>query len=175
MTEPITPVVPENPEPTAPPVVPPVAPPPAAEKDWQAEAEKWKQFSRQNEDRAKANAEAAKALKVIQDRDLSELDRAKAQIEELQERAVAAERSKLRSDVALAKGLPADVVSALTGNTTEELTAAADALLKWRGSAAPATPTAPRPDPSQGAQPVSQATADEAEWQQYKSLVFPNS
>ena len=173
MTEPV-PTLPEIPEPSAPPVVPPVAPPPA-EKDWQAEAEKWKQFSRQNEDRAKANADAAKTLKSIQDRDLSELDKAKAQIEELQQRAVSAERSKLRSDVALAKGLPAEVVGALVGDTAEELTAHADALLKWRGSAVPAAPAAPRPDPSQGAQPVSQTAADEAEWQQYKALVFPNS
>ena len=172
MTEPV-PTLPENPEPSAPPVVPPVAPPPA-EKDWQAEAEKWKQFSRQNEDRAKANADAAKTLKSIQDRDLSDLDKAKAQIEELQERATIAERARLRSDVALAKGLPAVVVSALTGDTPEELNAAADALIKWRGSAVPATPAAPRPDPSQGAQPVSQTAADDADYARFKALVFPN-
>ena len=174
MTEPQgeTPPVPPTETVTPPePAAEPTPDPPQPGKDWKAEADKWRHLSQETERKARENA---KRLKDIEDRDLSELEKANRTLDEYKTRAETAERAALRSAVALAKGLPADVVSALTGDSPEELNAAADALIKWRGSAVPAVPTAPRPDPSQGAQPVSQASADEAEWQQYKALIFPN-
>lgn len=164
-------------EPAPDPVVPaePVEPAPAAAGiDWEAEAKKWKDTSLKIEARANANAEAARKLKEIEDRDLSELQRAQKQVEELSARAAAAERAQLRSSVALSKGLPAEVVGALVGDTAEELTAHADALLAWRGNAAPAPVPQPRPDPSQGAQPVSPDAAIEADYAAFQAHVFPN-
>lgn len=146
-----------------------------SETDWKAEAEKWKTFSRQNEERAKANAAAAQKLKEIEDRDLSELQRAQKQVEELSARAAAAERAQLRSSVALAKGLPAEVVGALVGDTAEELTAHADALLAWRGNAAPAPVPQPKPDASQGAQPLSPTAAEDADFAQYWAKLRPSN
>ena len=161
------------------PQVAPAAPPeasaaPEPEKDWKAEAEKWKAFSRQHEDRARANAEAAKRLKEIEDRDLSELQKAQRDIEEYRQRAETAERAALRNQVALAKGIPADLVDTLAGATAEELTAHADRLLAWRGSVAPAPVPQPKPDPGQGAQPLSGQAAEDAEYAKYKAELFPS-
>lgn len=138
-----------------------------------AEAEKWKGFSRTNEDRAKANAEAARKLKEIEDRELPELERYKRSVQELTQRAEQAERTALRAQVASDKGIPANLVAQLTGGTLDELNAAADALLAWRGQQAPAPVPQPRPDPSQGAQPGA-IDSDEALWQQYQPHVLNN-
>lgn len=151
-----------------------------SEPDWKAEAAKWKETSLKIEARAnsaaaeaKANASAAARLREIEDRDLSELQRAQRQVEELSARAAAAERAQLRSSVALEKGLPPQIVGALVGETAEELTAHAEALLAWRGSAAPAVAPQPRPDGSQGAQATSQASIDDARYADWASKVFP--
>lgn len=55
---------------TAPPETPP------ADTDWKAEAEKWQALSRKNEERAKANASAAKDLDKLRTESLSEVERA---------------------------------------------------------------------------------------------------
>lgn len=170
-------------EPAAvPPTEPPAAEPaPSPVTDWEAEAKKWKETSLKIETRAntaaaaaKANEEAAKELQAIRDRELPELDRLKKAVAENEARALEAERRLLRADVAMSKGLPPEVVGALVGNTAEELSAHADALLAWRGSVVPATPPAPRPDQSQGAQPVSPQGAADADYEAYKSLIFPS-
>lgn len=165
-----------EPTPETPPVVPD-APAAGAVIDHEAEARKWKETSLKIEQRANAAAAEAKTLadklKAYEDRDMTELDKLKRDNEEFRLRAETAERARLRADVALSKGIPPEVVGALVGNTAEELTAHADALLAWRGSATPAAPPAPRPDPSQGAQPAS-VNADEALWEQYKPHVLNN-
>lgn len=127
----------------------------------------WKQRARQNEAQAKANAEAAKRLKEIEDRDLSELQRAQRDRDELAAKYAELERNALRSNVALAKGLPPEVAAILAGSTEDELTAHADALLAWRGTVPPATP---RPDPGQGPRPSSPEGDEEAEYKRF----FPN-
>lgn len=141
-----------------PPATPPVEPKPTETVDY------WKQMSRKNEEQAKANAEAAKKLKDIQDRDLSELQRAQRDAEELRTQFEVLNRTNLRNQVALQKGLPADVAAILSGSTEEELTAHADALLAWRGSA---TPTTPRPDPGQGPRPASPEADEDALFKQF--------
>jgi hypothetical protein len=50
--------------------------PDTGEKDWAAEAEKWKALARKHEGTAKANADAAKRLAEIEDANASELEKA---------------------------------------------------------------------------------------------------
>jgi hypothetical protein len=127
----------------------------------------WKRMSRQNEAQAKANADAARRLKEIEDRDLSELQKAQRDRDELASRYADLERNALRSNVALAKGLPPEVAAILAGSTEEELTAHADALLAWRGAT---PPPIPRPDPGQGPRPGTPESDAEAEYKRF----FPN-
>jgi uncharacterized iron-regulated protein len=127
----------------------------------------WKQRARQNETQAKANADAAKRLKEIEDRDLSELQKAQRDRDELAAKYADLERASLRSNVALAKGLPPEVAAILSGSTEEELTAHADALLAWRGNV---PPTTPRPDAGQGPRP----STPEAEAAQDYYRFFPD-
>jgi transposase len=94
----------------------------------------------------KANAELNARLKEFEDSKLSELERAKKEAEES-----AAELTRLRSEnvrnkVALDKGVPADLVEFLTGDTEGDIAAKADLLLARLN-----TPGIPKPDPSQGA------------------------
>lgn len=171
------PVVEPTPETPATEQQPPEAPAAQPETDWKAEAEKWKQYSRQNEDRAKANADAAKRLKEIEDRDLSELQKAQRDLAEVQARAEKAERAALRSQVALDKGIPADLVETLSGATLEELTSHADRLLAWRAAATPAAsaPTSqPRPDASQGAQALTPEAEIDAAYAPFRARLFPS-
>lgn len=128
----------------------------------------WKRMSRENEARAKANADAARRLKEIEDRDLSELQKAQRDREEALARLQEVEREATRNRVALAKGLPAEIASVLSGANEEELAAHADALLAWRGNQAPPTP---RPDPGQGPRPTSPEQEDEVLYRQY----FPDA
>jgi hypothetical protein len=91
-------------------------------------------------------AELSAKLKQFEDANLSELERTKKAAEES-----AAELAKLRTEnvrnkVALAKGVPADLIEFLTGNSEEDVAAKADLLMARLN----ATGT-PKPDPSQGA------------------------
>lgn len=155
-----------DPQPAEPQQQPSTAPAPAepTEPKPTETVDYWKQRARQNEAQAKANADAAKRLKEIEDRDLSELQKAQRDRDELATKYADLERNALRSTVALAKGLPPEVAAILSGSSEEELTAHADALLAWRGSQAP---TAPRPDPSQGPRPASPAMEDEAAYKAF--------
>lgn len=94
----------------------------------------------------KANAELAARLKEFEDSKLSDLERAQKQAAEN-----AAELARLRSEnvrnkVAIDKGVPADLVEFLTGDTEGDIAAKADLLLARLN-----TPGTPKPDPSQGA------------------------
>jgi len=97
-------------------------------------------------------SEKAKRLDELEEANKTELERVQSALAEAQETAKKALESKLRSDVAAAKGVPAGL---LTGSTQEELEAAADALLAFKGT----TPGAPSPD-GQGKQgePVGDGT-----------------
>jgi hypothetical protein len=98
-------------------------------KDWQAEAEKWKKLSRENESRAKQNSTAAQRLAEIEESQKSAEQKAAERTRLAEETATkaSAEAAKLR--VGLAKGLPADLVDRLVGSTPEELAEDADRLL----------------------------------------------
>jgi hypothetical protein len=87
----------------------------------------------------------AKAAKLadLENASKSEAERTAERIASLEKAAAEASAKALRAEVANAKGVPAAL---LTGSTLEELEAAADALIAFRG-----TPNTPKPDPSQGA------------------------
>jgi hypothetical protein len=94
----------------------------------------------------KANAELNARLKEFEDSKLSDLERAQKEAADN-----AAELSRLRSEnvrnkVAIDKGVPADLVEFLTGDTEGDIAAKADLLLARLN-----TPGTPKPDPSQGA------------------------
>lgn len=177
MTEPVAETTPE----VAPQETPEQGATAEQEKDWAAEAAKWKATSLKIEARAnaaaaeaKANAQAAQRLREIEDRDLSDLQRAQKELEDLRTRADVAEKTALRQQVALDKGIPANLALKLTGGTLDELSAAADELIAWRNAAAPVVPPAPKPDPSQGAQAQPAGALEDAEWEQFRAHVFPN-
>ena len=114
--------------------------------------------------KAQENAEAAKRLKEIEDRDLSELQKAQRDREEALARLQEIEKEAVRNRVALAKGLPAEIAATLNGSNEEELAAHADRLIAWRANV---PPTTPRPDPGQGPRPTTPQGEEDAEYARY--------
>ena len=94
----------------------------------------------------KANAELAARLKEFEDSKLSELERAKKEAAENAAELARLRTENTRSKVAIDKGVPADLVEFLTGDTEGDIAAKADLLLARLN-----TPGTPKPDPSQGA------------------------
>lgn len=155
MPETETPPAAETEAGTETPPSPPIETPPAAETDANAEVEKWKALARKNEDKAKANAAAAKKLEEIQAAQMSET-----------EKAVNAARAEGKAEATSAnaqKLAAAEIKAALTGvvpdpsGVVEDLNLAkyisedgevdADAVAKLREKyaafAAPGTPPVP--------------------------------
>lgn len=127
-------------------------PPPATEQQLQPETIPFARFAEVNQ-KAKALekqlADIQAADKKRKDAELSELEKWQKTAAE-HESALKAERlnnAKLR--VAQQKGLPADLVDFLTGDTEEAITATADKLLQFVTK-----PVAPGVPPSRGAQPA---------------------
>lgn len=126
---------------------PAAAPPPAATVDEKPtndadklaqQVEHWKSMARKQEARAKENAAAAARLTEIEDAQKSEAEKLQARLDAAEKRAADAEQARLRAEIAQSKGVPADL---LAGATEEELLAAADKLLEFRGQQA-STPAA---------------------------------
>lgn len=99
-------------------------------KDWKAEAEKWRAMSRKHEGQAKGNADAAKRLQELEDKDKTELERLTAAQQAADQRAAAAEAKALRFEVALAKQVPPKLMKFLSGSTQDEIEASAAELLE---------------------------------------------
>ena len=138
MTEAPNPTPAPTDQPTAPPVEPPTpaqetpaTPPAKPETDWKAEARKW-------ESRAKENKGAADKLAEIEEANKTEAERQADRLAQLQAENARLQAEALRAQVAATKGVPADL---LAGTTEDELNAAADRLLEFRGKSA--TPPAP--------------------------------
>lgn len=125
-----------TPTPT-PPAPAPVDPP----ADLASEVEKWKAMARKHEEQSKSNADKAKRLDALEEASKTETERLIARAEAAEKAAAEATAKALRADVATAKGVPAALLS---GTTQEELEAAADALLAFKGATAP--PKAPSAD-----------------------------
>jgi hypothetical protein len=166
--EPETPPVvePENP-PADPPVDPPVESDPSKEdKDWRAEAEKWKALARKHEGTAKANSDAARKLAEIEESQKTEAQKLADAKEAAEKRAAQAIERAVRAEVkALAGDFadPDDAVSAVrasdyvtadgdvdTDAIQTRLAEVLEAKPHWRKPAAPTAPPKPKPDPSQG-------------------------
>lgn len=128
-------VAPKAPEPTTTPQGEPADKPlgPNGEKALKAERER-------------ADA-AERRLKEIETAQLSDLEKAQKQAQEAQTQLAEITRQSTRNAVALAKGVPVDLVDFLTGDTEEEMAARADVLLARISTA----PTTPKPDLTQGA------------------------
>ncbi|OII10521.1 hypothetical protein BIU97_10360 [Curtobacterium sp. MCBA15_009] len=114
----------------------------------QAEAEKWKTLSRQNEQRAKDNAEKAKKFDEHEEANRSELEKVQARADAAEkaiaERDAKEAAAKLREEIATEKKFADRKIkaSALRGTTREELEAHADELLEL----VPAPPAGPSAD-----------------------------
>lgn len=94
----------------------------------------------------KSAADLQAQLDKIAQANLSDLEKAQKQAQETQTRLDALTRQNTVSTIALAKGVPADLVEFLTGTTEDEISAKADLLLSRLGA-----PKSPKPDASQGA------------------------
>ena len=94
----------------------------------------------------KAVKEYAAKFKAIEDANLGDLERAQKEAAEARAELAQITHQNLTNSVALAKGVPADLVQFLTGDTAEAISAKADVLLSRLNA-----PTTPKPDPSQGA------------------------
>lgn len=80
---------------------------------------------------AKANADAAKRLAEIEDAQKTEAQKAAEQLQALQQENARLQAEALKAQVAASKGVPADLLS---GTTEDELNAAADRLLAFKGA-----------------------------------------
>jgi len=80
-------------------------------------------------DYADVKAKAAK-FDEVEESKKSDLDKLTGKLTKAEQRAIEAEQKLLKSEVAREKGVP---VALLTGSTKEELEAAADALISFRG------------------------------------------
>lgn len=112
----------------------PVADAPDTAEKLKAELDKWKSLSRKNEDRARENAEAAKAWaehqeasKSDEEKRVAELEQLKARAAELEASLAAKDREVLVERVAASKGVPARY---LAGNSEEELVQSAEQFLE---------------------------------------------
>lgn len=125
----VTPAAPESAT-EAPKPAPPAEPDKGGEKDWAAEAEKWKALARKHEDQSKANADKARRFDEFQESQKSEQQKLEERAAAAEAKAAEIELRALKAEVANEKGVPAGL---LTGSTAEELAASADALLAFRG------------------------------------------
>lgn len=141
MPEPIAPA-PDAPAQDAATTSEPTPTPPKADIDWIAEARKWEARAKENATKARTNEQAAARLAEIEEANKTEAQKLADRLVAAEAKAQEAELRALRSDVSREKGVPAELLS---GTTAEELNAAADRLLAFRGEA-PKPPVAPRGD-----------------------------
>lgn len=126
--------------------------PAASEPDWKAEARKWEQRAKDNRAQARANEEAARRLKELEDANKSEAEKTAERLAQLEkENQEFKQREQLATwtaEVAEATGVPANL---LRGATKEELEAHAAELAPVLAPAE--TPDPPRPVPTVGQVP----------------------
>lgn len=95
-----------------------------------AELNTWKGHARTWEDRAKENKTAKEQLDALEAAKLTNEQRLQKELDEIKADKAKSDQAALVATVAAAKGVPAAL---LTGATKEEVEAAADALLEFRG------------------------------------------
>lgn len=95
--------------------------------DWKAEARKWESRAKENltfKEKADKYDEAEAAKKSVEERLTDELNQSKAT-------ATSAQAELARFKIGVEKGLPANLIERLRGNTEDELRTDADELLKF--------------------------------------------
>jgi hypothetical protein len=136
--------------------------------DWKAEAEKFKALHKKQEERAKANATAAKELEALRQSAMSETEKAVAEAREAgirEGRTAGLERIVAAEVRAAAAGRGVDIDALLEGVNvarfvTEDGEPDTDAIGSWVERIAPATTEDPRQSPlsqidlGQGSQPA---------------------
>lgn len=110
---------------------------PEVETDWKAEARKWEQRAKDNLARATEHESAAKRLAELEDAQKSEVEKANDRAAKAEQALAAAQSQALRAEVAASKGVPLELIH---GTSRDELEAAADALIAFRGEQKPAAP-----------------------------------
>jgi len=116
--------------------------------DWKAKAREWEKRAKQNMARISELEPKATQFEALQAASQTDLERAQAQAEALQQELASTQRQALIASVALDKGLPANLARRLQGETREDLEADAEELLAQFGTTS--TTRAPAPDRSQG-------------------------
>ena len=115
----------------------------------------WKSKAREQEKRAKANAGAADKLAKLEESQKTETQRLTDQLAAEKAQRETVEKQAMRFRVAASKGVPADLIDRLQGDSEDELSADADTLLKLvsdgkkSGNHVPregATPSGPKQD-----------------------------
>ena len=99
------------------------------ETDWQAEAEKWKALARKHEDRWKDAEPRLSQYDALVEASKSDQQRLEERVTAAEEQVGPLQAENLRLKVAIAKGLPANLIGRLQGSTQEELEKDADTLL----------------------------------------------
>lgn len=117
-----------------------------AEKDWAAEAEKWKSLARKHESTAKANAEAARRLQELEDAQKSETQKLNDALAEREVELQQLRVEKVRTQAGRDAGLAPDLWEFITASDPEEAAAQAKRL-----AARVATPEPGAADLRQGA------------------------
>jgi hypothetical protein len=147
---------------------------PNPDKDWEAEAKKWKTLARKHEQNAKANSGAADKLTELEEAGKSEQQKLSDKLAEAERRARDAELKADRLEVAITKGLDEaqskrlmTATKRLVGATKEEIEADADDFLpSFMGASAgdQDTKTPPAPTPQQrlkgGGDPTTESVPD---------------
>ncbi|MFC7330813.1 hypothetical protein [Marinactinospora rubrisoli] len=128
---------------------------PRAEKDWEAEAAKWKTLARKHEARVKDLVPAAERLRELEDAQKSELEKLQGSYEEALGAASRAQHELWRERAARRHGLDDELLGFLTGESEEELDERAKVLAtKLAAHAEEARPKpGPAPDPTRGQSP----------------------
>lgn len=103
--------------------------------------DKERAFRKEAEKAAKANADAAKRLRELEESQKTESQKIAERLAQAEQRAVQAERAAMVARIAGEKGVPA---AALVGDDEESITRSAETLIAWR-DAAKATPPASPP------------------------------
>lgn len=120
------------------------------------ELEKWKALARQNEARAKANAEKAQRFDALEEAQKTELQKAQEAAQQAATELAQARLDALRARTAATAGVPEEL---LVGSNEEELTASVQRLLQFKGTETPAPRSSGGTPPAGAAKPVVYRTA----------------
>lgn len=101
-----------------------------AEKDWQAEAAKWKSLARKHETAARTNAAAAKKFADIEDSQKTEQQKLLGKVSELETEIAAHRAREIQAEAVHAAGLDADMAQFITETEPDKALEQARALAK---------------------------------------------